>query len=188
MPIQRDLPSVVATRPLASTKLFDISEAVVRFAGGVERRLERITNRSGPTVLIVPILGERLILISEYCAGSQRYELGFPTGTLERGESIEEAADRELREEVGFGARRLSVLATFKVYPGHFDHQTHVVLAEDLVPESLPGDEPEPLGVLQASMTEIDEFLGSGELNEARSVAAILLLERRLRRRNMDLR
>ena len=101
MPISREPPLVIATQIVAATALFEVKEELVRFSNGVERRLERIEQRAGPTVLVVPMLNHGLIMVREYCAGSRQYELVFPTGTRMQDETIEEVANRELREEIG---------------------------------------------------------------------------------------
>ena len=178
MVIRRDVPLVLESQVVAKTTLFDIDASVVRFLNGVERRLERIRTRTGHTVLIIPLLeGESLLLVREYCAGTHTYELAFPTGTIGRDETIEEAANRELKEEVGFGADQIFRIMKLKVLPGHFDHETYIVLAEKLYPEKLRGDEPEELDIVQWPVSGIDALLKTGEFTEARSVAALLLVD-----------
>ncbi len=58
--------------------------------------------------MIVPIVDDHLILICEYAVGTESYELGFSKGLIDPGESVYEAANRELKEEVGFGANDLT--------------------------------------------------------------------------------
>lgn len=58
--------------------------------------------------MIVPIVDDHLILIREYAVGTESYELGFSKGLIDPGESVFEAANRELKEEVGFGANDLT--------------------------------------------------------------------------------
>jgi ADP-ribose diphosphatase len=176
------LPLIVATRQVAQTDRFTMKTSVVRFSNGVDRLVERIETRSGPTVLIVPLLDVRtVLLVREYCAGTHTYEIGFPAGTVGSGESLEEAADRELKEEVGFGARHVSRLMTVQVLPGHFDHETHLLLAENLYPEKLEGDEPEELEVVRCPVVDLQRLREAGVLREARTLAASLLLEQFLR-------
>jgi ADP-ribose diphosphatase len=81
-------PRLLATRGPAVTALFDMQEDCVRFGNGVERRLERIEQRSGASVMVIPLLDDRVILVREYGAGSRQYELAFPTGTRYPGESV----------------------------------------------------------------------------------------------------
>lgn len=186
MRAKQDMPLVLESQVIARTSLFDIEVSLLRFRNGVERRLERITRRAGCTVLIVPLLeADTLLLIREYCAGTRTYELAFPTGTVGADETIEEAANRELKEEVGFGAALFSGMMTLKVVPGHFDHETHVVLAESLYPEKLPGDEPEAIELVRWPVSAIAALLETGEFAEARSVTALLLFERLLHARRV---
>ena len=59
-------------------------------------------------VMIVPIIDDHLLLIHEYAVGIGIYELGFSKGLIDAGETVFEAANRELKEEVGFGANHLT--------------------------------------------------------------------------------
>ncbi|UGY26660.1 ADP compounds hydrolase NudE [Bradyrhizobium septentrionale] len=182
MPRKHQLPKILESQVVASSTLFEIDSRLVQFSNGAKRRLERIKGRLGSTVLIVPLLDrEMLILIREYCAGTHTYELTFPTGTIGRDEAIEEAADRELKEEVGFGAKRISWIKKLSVLPGHFEHETYIVLAEQLVPERALGDEPEEPTTVRWPVVDICALLQGGEFTEARSVAALLLVERLLK-------
>ena len=67
-----------------------------------------LTNESKPSgrnaVMMVPVTEQGdLLLVREYCAGTERYELGFPKGLIDPGETAEAAANREMKEE---GRRR----------------------------------------------------------------------------------
>jgi ADP-ribose diphosphatase len=79
---------------------------------------------------------------------------------------------------VSYGARRFFRLGTLKSLPGQLDHATHVVVARDLYPATLPGDEREPVQVLCVTRAEAWALVKTGQLNEARSVAAWLLADR----------
>ena len=187
MLVKHQLPAILESRVVARSRLFEIDSRLVQFSNGVERRLERIKGRLGPTVLIVPLLErETLVLVREYRAGTHTYELGFPTGTVGREEAIEEAASRELKEEVGFGAKQISRIKKLSVLPGHLDHETYIVLAEQLFPARMRGDEPEEVTIVRWPVADIWALLQGGEFIEARSVAALLLVDRLLRDRAAD--
>lgn len=55
-----------------------------------------------------------------------------------------EAANRELMEEVGYGAKRFDFLSKLTMAPSYFSSKMNIVLAHDLYPQSTEGDEPEP--------------------------------------------
>ena len=88
-----------------------------------------------------------MVLIREYGAGVDEYQITLPKGAYEHGEDWRDAANRELKEEAGYGARKLTLLKRMTLSPGYMGHHITVALAEDLYEERLPGDEPEPLEV-----------------------------------------
>ncbi|EKD76829.1 MAG: ADP-ribose diphosphatase NudE [uncultured bacterium] len=85
-------------------------------------------------------------------------------------------------EEVGYGARSLARLTEWSLSPAYFESVMQIVLAKDLYPKRLEGDEPEPIEVLPWKLNNIDALLAHPEFHESRSVAAVLLLERMRRK------
>ena len=171
-------PTILSKKILAQTRLFRIESLNLQFSNGVCRDYERLArgNPGGGAVLIVPMLDvDTVILIREYSAGVDRYELGLPKGKIEPKEPILEAANRELKEEVGYGARNLQHLTSVSIAPSYLEHMTDIILATDLYAEKLPGDEPEELEVVPWKMNQLTELFASGECTEARSIAALFL-------------
>jgi ADP-ribose diphosphatase len=76
---------------------------------------------------------------------------------------------------VGFGARRLTVLHKLALSPSYMAHMADVVLAQDLYPEKLPGDEPEELDIVPWRLDELHLLLGREDVTEGRSIAALFL-------------
>jgi 8-oxo-dGTP pyrophosphatase MutT (NUDIX family) len=111
----------------------------------------------------------------EYGAGIDRYELGLPKGRLDRDETVEQGANRELKEEVGYGARELHILTTLSLSPAYMTSMTHVVLARELYPEKLAGDEPEELEVVPWKMSQLHELIACHDVSEGRSIAALFI-------------
>lgn len=175
-------PKVLDCRLVAESEVFRIEQVDLLFANGVRRTFERIPG-GADSVLILPLLDpDTLLLIREYSAGTDRYELGLPKGVVEPGEDVLAAANREIREEVGYAARELRLIHRLSLVPGYIGHRTQVVLARDLYASPLPGDEPEPLEVVPWRLSQLDALLARDDFDEARCVAALLLLERWMRR------
>ena len=86
-------------------------------------------------------------------------------------------------EEAGVGARRLTVLRPLTLAPTYMSHQTWLVLAEDLYPERLPGDEPEELEVLPWRFDALHELMLRDDCSEGRSLAALFIVREYLERR-----
>jgi ADP-ribose diphosphatase len=170
------LPTILSRQLIAKTRLFRVEQLDLEFSNGQNRQYERLLGGERGSVLVVPMLDDdTVMLIREYSSGSQDYQLGLPKGRMEANEDPLQAADREIREEIGYGARNLRLIKTFTIAPAYIRHQTHVILAQDLYPDKLPGDEPEPIEVVPWRLSDWDELIGQPDLTEARSIAALYM-------------
>jgi ADP-ribose diphosphatase len=178
----RKKPETIKTTILAESPLFTIEGFHLRFSNGEQRCYERVRGRGHGSVLIVPLLNnETILLVREYAGGVDEYVLAFPKGAIDLGEDVLKTANRELMEEVGYGANKLTKLGRSSASPGFMASMMDIVLAEDLHPQTAEGDEPEPLEVIPWKLNQIDELLANPEFHESRSQAALLLLERHLK-------
>jgi len=170
-------PKILNKKTIAKTRLFCVEAMEIQFSNGQKRDFERLTrNQSSGAVLIVPMLDkETVLLIREYSAGVDRYELGLPKGKIDAGENLITAANRELKEEVGYGANSLHHLSSLSLAPSYLEHMIDIVIAQDLYQEKLEGDEPEELEVIPWKLDNIQGLLETGECTEARSIAALYM-------------
>ncbi len=169
-------PKIHAIKTIAKTRLFCVESMDLEFSNGEKRTYERLKAGAQGAVMIVPVQNrDTLLLIREYAAGTERYELAFPKGLIDPGESPCEAANREMKEEVGYGANQLTTLKSLTLAPGYLSHLMHLILAQDLYPERLVGDEPEPIEVVAWPLAKLEELVEQEDFTEARSVAALYL-------------
>lgn len=171
------LPKALARELIAQSRLFRVEAVDLEFSNGEQRRYERLLGGKKGSVLVVPMLDDdTVLLIREYAAGSHDFQLGLPKGRMEPTDADPlQTADRELREEVGYGARDLHLLKSLTIAPGYIQHQTHIVLARDLFPDKLPGDEPEPIEVVPWRLSDWSSLMAQPDLTEARSIAALYM-------------
>ena len=173
-------PQIQSTTPLMQTRLFAVEAVELLFANGEARTFERLVGQGEGAVMVVPVLSpDRLLLIREYAVGVERYELGFVKGRIDRGESPEQAARRELREEIGMDARRLDKLETVALTPAYSNYRTHLFVARELFPAPLVGDEPEPLELVQWPVSALADLRKQPNFTDARSLLATYLFEER---------
>lgn len=179
---KKSKPKILAREIVAQSRLMRIEALDLEFSNGQKRQFERLKGSGRGAVLIVPILNaETILLIREYAAGLENYQLGFPKGLIDPGETPEQAALRELQEEVGYGARQLTFLREVTIAPSMMAAKMHLFVAHDLYPSVLPGDEPEPLEVLPWPIQKAHELILREDFSEARSITALLMMLRELK-------
>lgn len=174
-------PEILKRNQITSSRLFRVEQVDLRFSNGEERQYERLCAGSMVPVIVVPVLDkDTVLLIREYGVGVEGYELGLPKGRVEPGESLVDGANRELKEEIGYGARTLTLLKCMTQSPNYMQHKTQIVLAQGLYEERLEGDEPEPLEVVPIKFSELNTWIARDDLTEARSIAALFLAQQYL--------
>ncbi len=170
-------PTLLNTSVIAKTRLFKVEQLDLLFSNGVKTQYERLVASYNGAVLIVPMLNDdTVLLIREYAAGVDRYELALPKGRIENDEELLNAANREIMEEIGYGANKLRHLTSFSIAPGYLSHVTHIVLAEDLYEQKTEGDEPEEIEVIPWKLSNLTELISQEDCTEARSIAALYMV------------
>lgn len=174
-------PKILQRKIIAQSRLFKVEELELEFTNGVQRTYERLVSQGHGAVMIVA-LNERqeVVLIREYAGGFHDYVLTLPKGLIDPGEDALAAANRELKEETGYGAHHLELLTQLSLAPNYMGHKMDIVLASDLYPCKLEGDEPEPLEVVLYPLQDLSKLMASDDFHEARSIAALFLTREKL--------
>lgn len=174
-------PTILSVETVAKTNIFHVEKLDLEFSNGEKRQYERLSPVNRQAVMMVPVLSDNtLLLVREYAAGIEDYALGFPKGLAEFGEIPEEAANRELMEETGYGGKNIELLTTLSVSPSYMRHTMKVFLMTDLYEKKLEGDEPEPLEIVRWPVSEIESLLKRPDFTEARSMAALFIAKQQL--------
>jgi ADP-ribose diphosphatase len=169
-------PKVSNIKTLANTGIFHIESLDIEFGNGAKRTYQRLNPKGNGAVLVIPVFNDgKFAMIYEYSGGTNKYELALPKGKIDDGETILEAANRELQEEIGFKAGNLKHIKTMTIAPSYQANKIHIVLATNLTPSKLSGDEPEELKVVYKNFADLDELVYDADLSEARSIAALYM-------------
>ena len=129
----------------------------------------------GDGVLVVPLTEDGQVLMGvERSPAFDREILLLVGGEVEAGEPLEESANRELQEELGWRAARIDFLGELHPFK-YLTARQAVFLARDLSPSRLPGDELYPVGTRRVPLSDVVDMVWRGELCDAPSIAALSL-------------
>ena len=181
----RDLkakPQILNVSTAARSQHFHIEAVALRFSNGNECVFERLagTPTAGTVIIVAVPRPGTVLLVREYAVGLDRYELSLPTGRIEPSETVLESANRELAEETGYRALHVERVHTLSLAPGIFGYQAEIVLARNLEPAALQGDEVEVPEVIEWPLRKLEHIIRTGEITEARTLAALFLARDRI--------
>lgn len=139
---------------------------------------ERTIIRHPGAVCAVPLEddGRHVLMVRQYRAAVEEPVLELPAGKRDiDGEDPKVCVGRELIEEIGREARRISEIACFVNSPGISDEETLCYLAEELVEceRDAHGVEEEHMTIERIALEDIEELIASGELIDAKSIIAL---------------
>jgi ADP-ribose pyrophosphatase len=172
-------PGRVASRPLHTGPIVDLSLDTVRFPNGQIGQLEFIHHSGAAAVL--PVLGDpagpdpQVLLIRQYRYASGGTMLEVPAGRPDHeGEDWEACARRELEEETGLVAGSLTYLTTIFTTPGFTDEQIRLYLATDLTTGTTRFDHDEFIEPVTMGMSEALAKVRGGEIRDAKTIVTLL--------------
>ena len=95
-----NMPTIKNKKTIVNTRLFTIKELEIEFKKNIHREYEVISGKGHGAVMIIPFQNNKLYFVKEFAAAIDDYAISFPKGRVDDGETINEAANRELQEEI----------------------------------------------------------------------------------------
>lgn len=170
----------LASKKVHAGRVIDLHVDTVRFPDGSTGELEMI--RHPGAAAVVPIASDpggadpTILLITQYRYAAGGTLIEIPAGRLNPGEDPQVCAERELLEEVGVQAGRLERLTTIWTTPGFTDERIHLFWAADLTVKQHAREPDEFIEVTPKPLSEALALIRSGEICDAKTALAILLL------------
>ena len=166
----------IGTKRIYEGNIINVRVDTVRMPSGRDATREIVEHSHA--VCIVPIDNDgNVVLVRQYRKPAEDALLEVPAGGVEDGEISEEAVLRELQGEIGYTADHLEHLSSFLVAPGWATEYMHAYLATGLRESRLDGDEDENIEVVRLRFDEAISMLKSGEINDGKTIAALLLAQ-----------
>ncbi len=137
-------------------------------------QLDIVVHPGAVTILPVDAEGQ-ILFVRQYRHAVGREMLELPAGTIDENEPPETCARREIREETGFAAGKLTRVGEFYLAPGYSTEYMTVYVATELLPSPLPGDADEFITLERVPVAQAYRLALAGELEDGKSLAALLL-------------
>lgn len=169
----------ITSRRIYANKWMALREDQVRLPDGRETIYGVVD--CGNCVGILPFVDSgHVVLVGQYRYVAQRFTWEMPTGGVRPGESLETAAQRELAEEAGHTAGRLTWISTYHTSKSIMNETAHLYLGEDLTPTAGLADETEFIERKVFSFNEVLEMVRRAEITDSMTVIAVLYAALRL--------
>jgi len=130
----------------------------------------------GQCVGVLPFVDtDHLLMVRQYryvFGENHRWEM--PTGGVKEGELLEDAARRELREEVGYDAKVLEPISTYFTSKSIVQEVAHLFIGRDLHLTAALPDETEFLEVKIFPFADVHEMVLTSEIRDSMTVIAVL--------------
>jgi ADP-ribose pyrophosphatase len=153
--------------------VFGVRRDQVLEPDGVHTMREVITH-SG-SVVVLPVLDDgRIVLIRQYRHATRQYLWELVAGRIDPGESIRAGAARELIEETGYRAKKLTVFLDFWPTPGFLEERMYILLAEGLTAGEARPEEDEKITMKAYTRQELEKMIGGRKLHDAKTIASLL--------------
>ena len=165
---------LIKSEVLLQGRAFKVRRDYLKTPDARETKLEIIEH--GGSVVLIPIDQEgNLLFVRQYRHAVGKDLLELPAGTRNGDEPYEQCAAREIREETGMEANYLRKVGEFYLVPGYSTEFMAVFLATELKENPLDADEDEFLDVEKIPLKKAVEMAEHGEIQDAKSLAALLL-------------
>jgi ADP-ribose pyrophosphatase len=162
----------LTSRRVYEGRILSLRVDEVETSGG--RKAVREVVEHGPGVCVLALTERDSVLLVRqfrYAVGEEMLEVC--AGLVEEGEDLQEAAAREMREELGYFPGELRELACFYVSPGYCMETLTLFLATDLKASSLPQDDDEDVRTVEVPCGDIPALLAKGGVQDAKTIVAL---------------
>ena len=174
----KPIPQFVDSTKVFSGRVFEVTVDTVR--EGDKTYVREVVHHRGSAVILPAFEDGTIALVRQYRHPTVKYLLELPAGGLDDGERPEEAAARELEEELGLVAGKLEKLCEFFVSPGFCAEKMWLYLATDLTETAPRPEDDEVIEVVRLPIRRALQMITDGEIEDAKTIIGLMLAAPRI--------
>lgn len=141
--------------------------------GGYSYR--EIVEHNGGAVAVALTDDGNVVLVKQFRKPMEKVVTELPAGKIEKGEDPLETMKRELKEETGYTASNLKLMAEFNPSVGYTNETLYIYLATGLVPGKPQPDEHEALEIKEIPLDDAIQMVVNGEITDGKTMTGLLL-------------
>jgi ADP-ribose pyrophosphatase len=160
---------LISSTELNKTPIFRVTVDRAIDPDGFE--IKRAIVQHGGSAVMMPVDHRgRILLVRQYRLPARQYLWELPAGRVDEGETVLQAARRELTEETGLRAKKWKKIATFFPSPGFLAEKMTIFLATDLIAGEAKPMEDERIEARWFSRRELHQWIQSGKIKDAKTI------------------
>jgi ADP-ribose pyrophosphatase len=154
-------------------KVFAVDRVEIMLPDERQRKYDLVTIQNAVTIL--PLDADNNVLfVRQFRVGSNSQMLELPAGKIETGEEALATAEREIREETGMAAGKMTPLGSFYMSPGYSTEYMWTFLATELYAAPLQPDADEFLNVVKIPLAQVRSMIAQGEITDGKTLAVFM--------------
>ncbi|MBB6444771.1 NUDIX hydrolase [Bacillus benzoevorans] len=168
----------IATEKIFEGRVISLQVDEVELPNGNKTKRE-LVKHPGAVAIIALTDDKKLVMVEQYRKALEKTIVEIPAGKLEKGETPDVCAKRELEEETGYDCAKLKLLTSFYTSPGFADEIVHVYLATGLSKkENAAGlDEDEFVNLLELTLDEALHAITEKKIYDAKTIFAVQYIQ-----------
>lgn len=167
----------ISTHEIYNGRIIHVKEDTVLLANGETAGRELVIHNGGVGVIAIDV-DENVLLVRQYRKPYDQDVIEIPAGKLEKGENPMEAGLRELREETGYSAKKITPLGKCYPTPGYCSEVIHLFLAQELIWQGQELDQGEFVEVIKMPFSQLCKMISDNEIYDAKTIIAALKTEK----------
>ena len=155
--------------------ILDIYKDTMQLPNGKTEEWDYVAHRRGAAAVLPVLPDGRIVMVRQYRNALERETLEIPAGCRDSlTEDTLVSASRELEEETGYRSDDISFLISLKTTVAFCNEAIDVYLAKNLVKGEQHLDDAESIEVEIHSLDELCDMIYKGQLQDSKTVSAIL--------------